>query len=160
MSKICQYCGSEKKADEKRCAGCDAANFGERPTQRRYEGDPFLYNGYVVHWVTDIDNCMRQMVEHVFYLGDRLIERIVVDRDVLRRFVPESHDIMPFIWDLFKLAQGEEEVLRITEQNTVKPVVFKITVEPSPGHEWAIGLTRRDVYHAIVAGKRELTYNA
>ena len=160
MSKICQYCGNEEEADEKRCAGCDTVSFGEQLAQQRYEGNPFPYNGYVVWWIRDIISMPLQTVEYLFYLGDQLVERIILDRDIIKRFVPEHGDVMPFIWDLFKLAQGEEEVLRITEQNAVKPVIFEITVKHSPAEEWAIGLTRNDVYHAVAEGRRELTYHA
>lgn len=48
MPKICRYCGSEKKVNETRCVGCDAASFVDRPAQQFYEGNPFYYNGYVV----------------------------------------------------------------------------------------------------------------
>lgn len=157
MTKICQYCGSEKEADEKRCTGCDAASFGEQAARRFYEGKPFHYNGYVVWWIEDI---MHQTVEYLFYLGDRLVECITFSRCVLEQFIPESCDAMPFIWDLFKLAQGEEEVVRITEQNTIKPVVFEITVKRSPEQEWAVGLMRNGIYQALVDGERELTYRA
>lgn len=157
MPKICQYCGSEKRADKVRCTGCDAADFGDRPAQRMRDCSPFYYNGYVVWWIEDIGY---RTFEFLFYLGNQLVERITLHRDVLRRFVSEHYDTMPFVWDLFKLAQGEEEVLRITEQNAVKPVVFEITVKPSPEHGWAIGLTRGDIYEAIEKGKRELTYRA
>lgn len=157
MSKICQYCGSEKEADRARCAGCDAASFGARQAQQIHKGEPFHCNGYVVWWIEDTT---RQTVEYLFYLGDRLVERIVLHRDVLRRFVSEHCDAMPFVWGLFEVAQGEVEVLRVTEQNTVKPKTFEITLKHSPAEEWAIGLTHYDVMAAIAIGKREITCHA
>lgn len=103
---------------------------------------------------------MHLTFEYLFYLGDRLVERIAVDRDIVRMFVPGHCEVMPFIWDLFKVVQGEEDVLCVTEQNAIKPATFEITVKHSPEQEWAIGLTRHDLYDAIAAGERELVYRA
>jgi hypothetical protein len=97
------------------------------------KGEPFHYNGYVVWWLADP---MRDEAEYLFYLGDRLVERFTVTREALRTFVPESCDAMPFIWELFLVAQGKKEkIVHVPEQNAIESAVFEITIKRLPKEE-------------------------
>lgn len=152
MLKVCQYCGQESKNGH--CVNCGSTNFGDTPKERICKGQPFYYNGYVVWWLADI---LTFKVTYLFYLGDRLVENITLSRDILDRFVPKHCDPMSFVWSLFELAQGKEEVLQIVEQNTSRmPAHFEIRYSPSKHEKWIGSLTQRDVEEAIIAGRREL----
>ena len=140
--KICDYCG--QSSDETLCPSCGSRSFDSKPVSQIVRGEPFRYNGYVVWWLAD---WAYDTTEYLFYLGDRLVERFTISREVLRMFVPEGQSVMPFIWDLFLVAQGEEEVLRVVEQNTIKPVVFKITRKPSSREKYALEIAGLE--HAV-----------
>lgn len=148
----CDYCGTVS-AGEGKCPGCQSPSFDNEPAETIREGHPFHYNGYVVWWLAD---WRYDTAEYLFYLGDTLVERFTVSQDVLRVFVPEHCEVMPFIWDLFKVAQGEEEVAWVMEQNAVKPAVFEITRKPTAEEERAMGLTYGDVCEAVAKGERVL----
>lgn len=147
--KRCDYC--EMATNETQCPGCGSRNFDNKPVNQITRGEPFHYNGYVVWWLAD---AWLDTAEYLFYLGDRLVERFTVSRDVLNMFVPENCTAMPFIWDIFLVAQGEEEVLRVVEQNTIKPATFRITLEPSTEEKWASGLSIQEVRASIATGRR------
>lgn len=146
--KICDYCELESSGEDE-CPGCGARSFGSKPASHVFESQPMHYNGYVIWW---IENLWHDSAEFLFYLGDRLVERFSLSREVLRMFVPEHCSMMPFIWDVFLVAQGEEEVLRVAEQNTIRPATFEITLKPPAEEEWATGLSYRDVCAAIAIG--------
>lgn len=150
--KICDYCGAERGEDGT-CPGCQASGTDSQPASQIVKGEPFHYNGYVIWWLAD---WAYDTAEYLFYLGDRLVERFTISREVLRMFVPEYESAMPFIWDLFLLAQGEEEVLQVVEQNAVKPATFKMTLMPTPKEEYALGLSYQAVGAAIATGERRL----
>ena len=150
--KRCDYCG--QSSGEVQCPDCGSRSFGSKPVSQITKGEPFHYNGYVVWWLAT--DWAYDKAEYLFYLGDRLVERFTISRDVLRMFVPEYQSSMPFIWDLFLIAQGEEEVLRVVEQNTTKPRTFRITLDPSPEKEYALGLSISVMHEAIAAGQRRL----
>ena len=104
----CAFCKELTAAKE--CPSCGSASFDSKPVSRLHESQPIHYNGYVIWWCADwhLDTA-----EYLFYLGDRLVERFTVTREVLRMFVPEACSATGYIWDLFLIAQGEEEVLQV-----------------------------------------------
>jgi len=149
----CAYCKQEIGKDQEKCPNCGAIE--REGSQESYTMDygPTFYNGYVV-WMLLDDMWPPDRASWYFYLGDRLIETITLDREIVHKFVPEGQSVMPFVWDLFKVAAGEEEVLRIKEQNTCKPIVFEIRRVPADEREeWVIGLTYADVLIAAREGK-------
>ena len=150
--KRCDYCNMPTSAEE--CPNCGSRSFDSKPVSQIHESQPFYYNGYVIWW------CCAEWgfdtAEYLFYLGDRLVERFTVTREFLRAFVPEACSATGFIWDLFLIAQGEEEVLQVVEQNTIKPAVFEITRKPSSEEKYALGLSMQDVHKAIAQGERRL----
>lgn len=154
MPRICQYCGERVTSNV--CVGCGSTDLGDIPEERICKGDPFFYNGYIVWRIADF---YQDQATYLFYLGDRLVETITLSRDILDQFVPRHCTAMPFIWDLFELAQGEKEVLRVVEQNTSRgPAEFEIRSVLSEREKWVGSLTQRDIEDAIIAGKRELVY--
>lgn len=148
--RVCDYCHLPSKG-EGCCPNCQSTSFDSEPVGPIREGHPFYYNGYVVWW---LENWAHDTAEYLFYLGDTLVERFTVSREVLRAFVPEHCDAMPFIWDLFLLAQGEEEVLRVVEQNTIKPRVFEVTIRQDVKEYETLGLSYSDLCTALRAGER------
>ena len=76
-----------------------------------------------------------------FFLGERLIESITVDREVYRKFVPKNEDGRAFIWELFKVAQGEQEVARVQAMNERKSPLFEIKRVETEREEWLSSLT-------------------
>ena len=151
--KRCDYCG--QATDEVRCPGCQSENFDSKPVNQIVRGEPFHFNGYVVWWLAD---AWLDSAEYLFYLGDRLVERFTISREVLNMFVPENCPAMPFIWDIFMVAQSEEEVLRVVEQNTIKPATFEITRKPSVEEEYASELSMQAINEAVIAGRRIFGY--
>lgn len=146
--KTCSYCQQEK-------CGCGAASYTEPVEDRYSEGSPSFYNGYIVWSIYDR---WRNTCSWYFYAGDRLVETITLAREVYDRFVPENTDGMSFIWDLFNVAQGEGEILRIMGMNQQRPAQFEIRLIQPPGDAWAQSLTRQDLHTAIRSGERELVY--
>jgi len=152
--KVCAYCKQECDDEYKKCPNCQSQEFEEpkswwRPSP---EGQSIFYNGYVV-WVLHDEKFWADRCSFYFYLGDKLVETIVLDRDVMRQFVPEGESVMAFVWDLFRVAVGEEEVLRVQEQNKHRPATFEIRRVPSEREEWLASLTRSDVLTAALTGE-------
>ena len=121
--KGCSYCGQKSNPELVCCKYCGAP-LPEYPWQT-WRTEPYFYNGYVV-WGLKENSFMLDRVSYYFYLGERLIDVVMVDTDVIRKFVPEYCDFMGFIFDLFKLSQGKEEVIRVVEVNSIKPATFEI----------------------------------
>jgi len=121
--KKCIYCEQRNEPEAVCCNYCAAI----LPTysSRLDRIDPFFYMGYVV-WALREQTFRYDTYSYFFYLGARLVETITVDRDVVKKFVPECSSPMQFIFDLFKLAQGEKRVLKIVEANSRKPATFEI----------------------------------
>lgn len=117
----CQYCDQKKEGE--RCANCGATEAKAQDGQRERWHNPYLLHGYIV-W--ECSDWLGDRFSWHFYLGDTLIETITLTRSAYRQFVPEHSDGTEFIWSLFELAQGKEEVLRIQQQNTREPAVFEI----------------------------------
>ena len=90
-----------------------------------------------------------------FYLGERLVESITVSRELVTRFVEHGTQAMGFVWDLFKLAQGEKKVLKVQEQNSKKPATFEIHYVTTPDETRRAFLTMRDLEKAIAEGQRK-----
>ena len=121
--KSCSYCGQKSEPELVCCEHCGAP-LPEYPREM-WRSEPFPYNGYVVWGLRETEFRFDQ-VSYYFYLGDRLVDVVMVDRDVIKSFVPEAYDPMDFIFSLFELSQGKEEVLRVVEENTMRPATFEI----------------------------------
>lgn len=124
--KTCRYCQTKNDKKQVSCTACGAefSSESEETTWIEY------YMGYVIHIIKSV-HTGDETLTFVFYLGDKVVERFSIEREVIRKFVPPYVSWMPFIFDLFKLAQGEEEVLRITEQNKMAPAVFDVRLADS-----------------------------
>jgi len=62
---------------------------------------------------------------------------------------------MGFIWDLFTVAQREEEVLRVMQQNSKPPAQFEIRRVKTRREEWLNSITYQDLITATLEGERE-----
>ena len=118
----CGYCF--KKIDEalKYCEYCGAPQ--DKPKEKEWRGEPFFHDGYMV-WRAE--EMMSDILKYYFYLGERLVEVIEVTRGFLYQIeFDECEDIFPFVWELFKIAQGHDEVLKVKEANNISPAIFEI----------------------------------
>lgn len=123
----CDYCGTQQdKADY--CKSC-GAKLPEKKGNDVQRYDPFFYNGYIVY---TLKNWSTDSVEVQFWLGYEMIERFAVTQDFLRSVVPEYCDPMPFFWELFLVACGEQECYEWKEKNTKYPATFVITRHENP----------------------------
>lgn len=130
----CEYCNQENTSNRKTCAHC-GAELVERKPADVWRSDPFFYNGYMVYLTRDIAS---DKVGCCFWLGAQLVERFEVPRITLDMLVPEGTDLMPFFWELLLVAQGEQEVLRIQEQNDKYPATFEIRrIENTEKTRWS-----------------------
>ena len=119
----CIYCGEA-------ICGCGARSRGrasqvEPPHQQRRE--PFPYNGYIVWPLVDE---MMDTFEFQFWRGDTCAEVIAINRGMLRDLCGDgiaTSDPMPFIWQLFEVAQGNKGMVVIQEKNARRPAMFAIT---------------------------------
>ena len=126
---ICSYCGTKSEGVET-CKGCGASLVTVKPKSEAQKYGPLFYNGYLVYLLV---NGMSHIYEYQFWLGPELVERIEIDREILREFVPEYCDPMPFIWKLFLVAHGEEKVIEWQEKNGSKyPAMFEIRRVENP----------------------------
>lgn len=117
----CIYCQTTSWGDN--CPHCGAPKYEVYKEKPRFERmDPFGFNGYVI-W--PIKDWARDIYQIHFYLGDRLVDIIEFTRGALAE-IEQGIDPMYRIWDLFLLSQGEEEVIRIKEQNKIQPCMFEI----------------------------------
>lgn len=114
----CEYCGTENLS-EGDCPKC-----GSQIKKPDFEkSEPFFYNGYICYTLKDL---MTDTLEVQFWLGRELIERISFSRQFLEEFIPSHYEAMPFVWELFLLAKGEQEVVTYQEQNSKYPATFEI----------------------------------
>ncbi len=148
----CAFCSTEIDKGVKTCPRCGSNDIEHVQEERLERSDPYPYNGYIVYAIFDFMR-IRDAIEYHFYLGERLVEIIKVSRDVLKKLVPENTDEMDFIWDLFLIAQGKEEVLRVVEQNTVTPATFEIRRVKSEKEQWLSGLTKQAYLDAYIEGE-------
>ena len=125
--KACLYCGTE--GDEKNCTGCGAPLVKDKVHERIERSEPFFYNGYIVWSLRDP---ARRMSEFYFYLGAQLVDTIMItDHLIASLNIDPFGGVMEFIFKLFELSQGTEEVLRIQQQNIACPSAFEIRrIEP------------------------------
>jgi len=107
----------------------------------------FFYNGYICYTLSYPDRDTREVQ---FWLGRDLIERIEFTRQFLDEWVPNYCDAMPFVWELFLLARGEQEVVIYQERNNKYPASFEITRIENPLkveiHEMRNQLINRQVF--------------
>jgi len=120
----CEYCGSENVEGADKCAGCGSELVATQGDTTK--GAPFLYRGYMV-WPEFSAAFMHDVLKYHFWLGERLVQTIEVNRDVFRQIVPEWEDGTGFLWDLFMLTQNPDQVKIIEEQNKPMPGHFRIT---------------------------------
>ena len=88
-------------------------------------------------WPSAVDD-FETILRYYFYLGTELVEVIQFPRQFIYRI--EGYDkftfsIRGFVWKLFQIAQGEEEVLRleerVAENRGILPATFEIRrIEP------------------------------
>lgn len=117
----CEYCQKQNKAGVTYCEFC-GAELRERKADM-WKSEPFFYNGYICYTLLDHLTDSREVQ---FWLGQELIERIVVPAAVLEKRVKECESVMPFFWELFQLARGEKEVLEFQELNEKYPATFEV----------------------------------
>lgn len=131
---ICEYCGQISTSDP--CQHCGANGSKLPHPQKEVRWHPYFYNGYMV-WPSSVDD-FESILRYYFYLGDTLVDKIQFPRNFIYRIEGHddfSFDMRRFVWKLFQISQGEEEVLRMEEkvqQNTrVLPATFEIRrIEP------------------------------
>ncbi len=114
---ICEYC---RTSDQQ---GANCQKCGAELPHTVSKSDPFFYNGYIVYVSNEYSS---DLLSAYFYLGERLVEVIKIPRRTLREFVNEGEDYMQFFFELFKVSQGETEVLRVQEMNNIYPATFEI----------------------------------
>lgn len=143
MITFCSYCG--RSGERGTCEGCGApfAGAGEQKREPVTIG-PMFYMGYMVYRVHS-ETFVNDRASFLFFAGDRLVETIVLDLEVLRQFVSEGESYMPFVYHLLELAQGEVEVLRIKEQNVMRPALFEIRYARSAEDEYSNSVNVRDL---------------
>ena len=130
--KICAYCGNMTDLDP--CASCGGSYREARvkAQNREQKWSPYHHNGYMV-WPSFIDD-FESILRYNFYLGEQLIETIQFPRQFIHLIEGAddfSFSLREFVWKLFLVAQGEEEVLRVEAKNSVPPAIFEIKrIEP------------------------------
>lgn len=119
----CSYCGKINEADLNHCKFCGGELKKDDTKSKENKYGPIFYNGYIVYVIEDWA-CRLARVQ--FWLGVTLVDTIEYDREVCREFVAENEDPMPFIFKLFEISQGRNEVLRVRERNKEYPAMFEI----------------------------------
>ena len=133
----CEYCGRDEWRGTV-CARCGGERQEHTTKDRIEKGEPFSYNGFIVWAIrkwNDFTSGSWDREFH-FYLGDRLIEIISISREMWYELYPPSEsanttlaDPMKFIWELFQIAQGdEEELIQIGKNNYDKKPAMFITI--------------------------------
>ena len=134
----CEYCGQDEWRGSI-CARCGGKR-GDHATKDRIEkGEPFPYNGFIVwpirKW-NDFTSGSWDREFH-FYLGDRLIEIISISKEMWQELYPPSvpaaaytiSEPMKFVWELFRVAQGDkEELIQVGKNNYDKKPAMFITI--------------------------------
>lgn len=137
---ICDSCGISRAHDSKKCPNCGSAGMTSDPP-RKDTGHLFYYNGYVVWRIHNCDNWYAGEIEYLFYKGQELIERIIVPTRVIQEFVGPRVSAMPFVWNLFLLAQGDEDMLCLTGRGDENgPAKFEIRRAPPEQEEYFVRL--------------------
>jgi hypothetical protein len=148
---ICEYCGHKNEKGVTVCKTCNAPlKAKEEPTTQKYR--PFLYNGYML-W-PEVDWASEKVTMH-FWLGDRLVESISLTRLALQMLVPEGTSDTHIFWELFKVAQGEEEVLRVQELNKRYPATFEIRRVEHPDKEYWSSIDLEQLKEMYRKGKED-----
>jgi len=134
--KICAYCGNMGEQDPCMSCGGSYRDARVKAQNREQRWSPYHHNGYMV-WPSAVDD-FEMILRYYFYLGEQLVETIQFPRQFIYRI--EGYDnfnfnIREFVWKLFEIAQGEEEVLRleerVAENRGILPATFEIRrIEP------------------------------
>lgn len=121
----CQYCQTEGQSGNN-CGSCGAPlkKQKDKAFPSDWKSEPFFYNGYIVY---ELRHYQRDTYEVQFWLGMELIERIEIAHQTLKERVHEGCDTMPFFWELFLVARGEQEAMVYYEKNKKYPAMFLIT---------------------------------
>lgn len=161
----CEYCRQPVEKDILNCTNCgagvvattDVGGLMPLPKDEIVWAQPRAYKGYVVWGYSDY---FTEIAVYQFWLGDKIIETIELSREMIKQFVPEHQDSIAFAWELFELTQGEEEVLRIAQQNYKgkHPATFDIKYVPTPREEYAEGMSRDRILQAVRAGERVFVF--
>jgi hypothetical protein len=115
----CSYCGKDPTTPDRiYCQFCGAPL--PKLTPRKDDGYYFMLNGYVV-WV--ICDPPRDTRSFYFYRGTQLVEHFEFSMPLLRERMGALDDVL---WQLFLVAQGEQEVLTMMEQDVPYPAIFEI----------------------------------
>lgn len=135
---FCAYCKQGNLSGVTACEYCGAP-FGDGSLREDYRirrGEPMFYNGYML-WPEYVSYFESDVKRLYFWLGDRLVETIELPVETIRSLVKEGESNLPLFWDLFCLTQEPGEVLRIQEQNTIRPATFEIRaiVERPPTYD-------------------------
>ena len=94
-----------------------------------------FYNGYML-WPEREWGFQNDIKRIYFWLGDRLVETIELNMEIIRQFVKEGESCLPLFWDLFCLTQDQEEVMRIRDQNVASPALFEIKAVRPPQYSF------------------------
>lgn len=154
----CEYCGKTDNApDAKKCGGCGAKIEEVKTTSYRQaysKWGPEFYRGYIVFFICESFG-ISDTITVQFWLGDRLVDTLTVAREVLEQFRGEAYELydpLPFFYDLLKVSQGEQEVLRIEQQNHGRPALFEIrrieTQAEQDAHRLA-SLSKEELYREL-----------
>jgi hypothetical protein len=139
---ICVYCGNpDLENTATKCSKCGGPVEIKQKTEERLI--PFFYEGYMI-WPAR-DYCYDQITMY-FWLGDRLVDTITLSRMALEELVPVGNDPFQLFWELFKVSQGETEVLCIKELNSKYPATFEIRrIENSERKFWS-SISREELH--------------
>lgn len=123
--RTCEYCKEAvDKSDTETCPHCGAllpADFFS------LEHKGYSYYKGVIVWV--FHNAQYDVYEIQFWRGDTLLERFEFSKETIDEWSGGGiYDPMERVYDLFRLAQGEETCLRYAEGDPPKRW-FTITVE-------------------------------
>lgn len=140
----CTYCSTSNPADASCCVACGAPSGSLIPARapERIRSEPFFYNGYMVYLSKDY---LENSIGCYFWLGEQLVEYFKITVEALSMLVPEGEDTTHFFWKLFLIAQGEEEVLRVQEQNQKQPAMFEIRRIESVDQTYWTSLSLREI---------------
>ena len=140
---ICEYCHTsttDYPAENGNCARCGAKL--SEGNDKVWNSGPFFYEGYICYSIHNYD---RDSIEIQFWLGRELIERIEVDREVVRKRVPNGCSYLPLFWELFLLAHGETDALEWSEKNKKYPARFIVTRKENEELEQQMSLSTDDL---------------
>ena len=127
--RVCLYCGNKRDKTSEYCPGCgsyrttDIQGYDIFPYER---GEPFIYNGLIVY---AFKNLLSNLCEFQFYAGDRLLERIEIERDFMLalREQDSGQSVMPLVWQLFEIAHGDRDLGLIEDNSRRVPALIIYT---------------------------------